>query len=136
MYKRRQPIGHSVSEDWEDTDFGSDIPWMAETVPEMVYTFEVKMNTIEVIVSEVPFGKTGEVKEMECEMRMIIDEEGDQLYEDGVHRVPFWACNGFRNEMKENGKKKGWTKVAYKRSESERKGKIYSAASFAKDGEE
>ncbi len=87
-------------------------PWFAQTEPKEIYTLEVKIDTLNVLESETPWGDTFEA---EGEYRSICDPEGDEFIEDGKYVAPFWACEALQKIIKESGKSKGWFKLDYRR---------------------
>ncbi len=90
---------------FRDQDFGGPIPWMAEIEPEVKAYFTLHLDSLEAIVSKVPFG-SGEISEAEAEMSEVITDEGDEIAERDTHRIPFWACKPLQDFLEGNWKKK------------------------------
>jgi len=92
-------------------------PFMGKTKPDVVYTFNVKVDSLVIIEVKTPwaeqFGMTIEAK---GQFKNIVDEEDDEFEEDGEHVVPFWACEAFQRTVVESGKTKGWLSMEYKRN--------------------
>lgn len=103
---------------------------MATCEPEMTYRFDVKVETGQVVESKVEFG-SGTCREIEFDMRRIVDDDGETAYPDGPHRVPFWACGAIVDAVKSSGKTRGWLTLEYRRLISERNGKTYNTAELA-----
>jgi len=103
-----------------DADFGSPIPWMAQTEPETWSGFKINLASLEAVEADVPFGKTGKIMEATAEMKDIHSQSGDEMAENGEHTIPFWACSALQTIISEAelkiGKKAYWITMRYKRT--------------------
>ncbi len=115
-----------------DTDFGSPIPWMADTEVDEWCRLEINVKSLTEIEVTVPFGKTNRITEATADMRNVRDHEGDEIVEAGEHTVPFWACAQLQVALADKQKSK-WVSLRYKRSIVMRKGKENSLAEFVED---
>lgn len=90
-------------------------PWFAQTKAEETYTFEVKVDTVQLLEDIiVPFGKTGKTTEAKAQMRNIKDSTGEGFIDDGEHNVPFWACDAFQKVF--GDVRTGWQELEYQRT--------------------
>jgi len=101
------------------------IPWLAKIEPNTICEFLIKLSSIEPIVSKTPWGDQNEADALMKGLNKkgdLIDEEGDQWAEQGIHRLPFWTCDGLQTVISEHetndGDMDGWIQVAYKREVS------------------
>ncbi len=106
---------HRMSDltDFMDLEF-SKIPWMKSVQPDVLVRFDVKVSTLKLVTCEADWG---EVTEAVVEMRNIIDQDDDEVAEDGPHMVPFWAMEAFQEAIKATGKAAGkhWIAMGYLR---------------------
>jgi len=119
-----------------NTKFGGNIPWMAAAPENKEIEFALKLETLDVIENEVPWrdAKQGDLqKEGEAMMQDIGMEDVD----DGTHLVPFWAADALGAFISQQPQRKGWLNLVFKRttyraiSKWDGKDKEYNEANFA-----
>lgn len=125
------------------TRFGGAIPWMASCEADVAVEFDLRMESLDVIDSEVPWrdaSKGEHQAEAEAEMRDIQTADGVAVADDATHVVPFWAADALKECLVASKLRKGWAKLVYKRSTyreiSKRTGEKtdYNTAAFAERG--
>lgn len=97
----------------------SGAPPLARTEDSLVYSIEIKVDTLKLLESATPWSTAEKPTfEAECAMRNFLDDDGKEFVKDGKTRIPFWACDSLQECLVNAGKAKGWVKLAYYREVS------------------
>lgn len=120
MQKKFKSIDEEERETLDETDL-FEAPWMTTLEVGVEAHFELDRTQTWPVEFDPPesWGIKGTANQVESVMKnIVIAETGEQIDENGIHLVPFWACPALKAELKRSKAKK-WVKLAYYREAEE-----------------